>query len=92
MDRIMKIIGIVAISVISVLLRGWVLTILWGWFLVPLGAKAITIPLALGLSGTIGMFTIDVKRERAPILEALVASIVVSILSLAIGSVYHLFV
>lgn len=31
-------------------LRGWVLFVLWGWFVLPLGAPAVTIPQALGLS------------------------------------------
>jgi len=38
--------------------RGYVLSILWGWFVVPgFGAQPISVPLAIGLSMLIGMVT-----------------------------------
>jgi hypothetical protein len=36
-------------------LRGWVLSILWGWFIVPLGFPALTIPAAIGLAIVISL-------------------------------------
>lgn len=29
--------------------NGWVLSVLWGWFIWPLGVKAISIPEAIGI-------------------------------------------
>ena len=33
----------------QLLLRGWVLSVMWGWFILPLGLVPITIPQAIGL-------------------------------------------
>jgi hypothetical protein len=34
----------------SLILNGWVLSTLWGWFVTPLGAPIISLPNAIGLS------------------------------------------
>lgn len=47
----------IALGVVATILQGFVLKVLWGWFFVPLGAPAITIPLALGVALTVGMLT-----------------------------------
>ena len=49
------IILVVFVSTVVVLsiLRGWVLSILWGWFVVPLGVPALSIPMAIGIAVTI---------------------------------------
>ena len=41
--------GIVALVTLSSILSGWVLTILWGWFLVPFGIQQIGIAHGIGL-------------------------------------------
>lgn len=41
----------------SIMLRGWVLTVLWSWFFVPYGLPEITIPTAIGAVIVIGMLT-----------------------------------
>lgn len=41
------VLGVVAAAII---IRGFILTVLWGWFAVPLGLPALSIPMALGLS------------------------------------------
>ena len=47
--------GIVAVSW---LLRGYVLSILWRWFMVPtLGLPALSIPQAIGIALVVGMLT-----------------------------------
>lgn len=46
------------IVVASTLLRGWVLSILWRWFMVPtLGLPALSIPQAIGIALVVGMLT-----------------------------------
>jgi len=46
------------IVVVSTLLRGWVLSILWRWFMVPtLGLPALSIPQAIGIALVVGMLT-----------------------------------
>lgn len=36
--------------------RAYVLKIMWGWFVVPLGVPAITVPIAYGLTLVVSMF------------------------------------
>lgn len=47
------ILGLVGLAI----LRGFVLSVLWGWFLVPLGVTDIGIAGAIGISFIISMFT-----------------------------------
>lgn len=52
-DIITKTIGLaVAIVVVALLVveQGWAISVLWGWFLVPLGAPAIGIAAAVGIA------------------------------------------
>lgn len=52
----LAILGILSVIPASVM-RGWVLKIIWGWFLVPLGVPAVGIVQALGISALVGMLT-----------------------------------
>lgn len=56
--------------VAGTILRGWVLSVLWGWFVVPFfGLTMLSIPLALGISLLVGILTKEdtdcVKPERS---------------------------
>lgn len=44
------------LSIVSQLYSGLVLSVMWGWFIVPLGIAAITIPHAVGISFITGFF------------------------------------
>jgi len=58
----LSLLGLAAIA------NGFVASILWRWFVVPLGAVPITIPWAIGLSVLVGMFKVvksDDKKESA---------------------------
>jgi hypothetical protein len=46
---ILVIFGVIVLTVISCLLSGWVLTILWGWFLVPFGLAQINLAHGIGI-------------------------------------------
>lgn len=53
--------GVIALLVIiipgSILMHGWVLSILWGWFVVPLfHLPVLSIPYAIGLASVVSMF------------------------------------
>ncbi len=42
----------------SFIANGWALSVMWGWFVVPLfGLPALSIPAAIGLSMVVGMLT-----------------------------------
>ena len=42
-------------TVLGVLWRGYVLSFLWGWFMVPLGVRPIGVAASIGLSVLVGM-------------------------------------
>lgn len=43
--------------------RGFVLSILWGWFLVPLGMPPLTVAYAIGVSLIVGFLTVRHSKE-----------------------------
>jgi len=58
--------GIVAMVIGAVLVRAWVLTELWAWFLVPtFSIVQISMPVAMGISLIVAMFTQHLQHERA---------------------------
>lgn len=53
-----------AASVLSSILRGYVLSILWGWFVVPFGVPPISVAWAIGISVLVTLLTTQyVKTE-----------------------------
>ena len=61
-------VAVPVIIAISTLINGWVLSILWGWFIVPVfGVQAITLGQAIGLSMVVSFLTyqyIDAKKDE----------------------------
>lgn len=49
--------GAIALLAFGAVWEGWVLSVLWRWFLVPLGAPALSIPAAIGVAIIVGMLT-----------------------------------
>lgn len=56
--------AMLGIVVAAIVLRAWVLTVLWAWFAVPYGAPEIGIPTAIGISLIVGMFTHNVSKDK----------------------------
>lgn len=56
---LLMLIGAVAFAIsASVVLNGYVLSVLWGWFIVPVfGLPALTIPVAIGIALVISFLT-----------------------------------
>jgi hypothetical protein len=88
-------------AVLSVTYRGWVLTMLWSWFLVPLGVPAISTATALGIVLIVAILTThatnktDKTESKDPWELAAVASGVafgVPSLMLVLGYIISLFV
>ena len=55
----------IGVATLAVIMRAWVLTILWGWFIVPMGAGALSIGAAIGISVIVGMFTQHLQQDKA---------------------------
>ena len=43
--------------------EGWIIWVLWGWFMVPLGIPVITFVHAVGISVLVGVFTSNPKPK-----------------------------
>jgi hypothetical protein len=95
-DR-MQLLGLCLIWPISIIVRGFVLQTLWGWFVVTTFAMmALTIPQALGLSAIVVFLTYHINPRRAQkddhtALEMLFTSLIWSGMVLAMGWIVHLF-
>jgi hypothetical protein len=51
-------VGIFTLMVSAAILRGWALSILWGWFAVPIfGLPALGVAQAIGIAMTVGLMT-----------------------------------
>jgi uncharacterized membrane protein len=47
-------------------LEGYVLSVLWGWFVVPVfGLPALSIPFAMGLALVVGLLTTNTRGDEA---------------------------
>lgn len=57
-------IAVLGISPVLYMLNGWVLSILWKWFIVPFGAPNISIPVAIGIAIVIGFLTKQTESKH----------------------------
>jgi hypothetical protein len=64
----MKAIGIITVTLVlmvcSTLLNGWAFSLLWEWFVSPLGYPVLTIPQAIGLSLVISYATHQYQKDE----------------------------
>jgi hypothetical protein len=89
------VIGFILIPLIAIF-QGWVLTVLWGWFVVPtFRAPELSIPVAIGLTLIIGMFKgYDLKTQEKSTDDKLVeaiATVAVPLVFLFLGWIVQLF-
>lgn len=75
----------------TVILKGFVLKVLWGWFMTPLGVAAISIPQALGISIIVALLIFRVPSKEVKLEEIMTASIGISCFTLLLGYIIHLF-
>lgn len=70
----------------SIIVRGWVLSTLWAWFLVPIGAPEIGIATALGISVIIGLFTSHLNQETVKTSTKSLPDLFATILTKSLGA------
>ncbi len=76
------------------LFRGWILSILWGWFAVPMGLPALGVAHVWGLALLIGLATyqsrINLASEELEFSEIVVSSLVegTSVCTIVLGAGY----
>lgn len=78
-------VGVIACLSLLHIWTGFVLSIMWGWFAVPLGLPAISIPMAIGLALT-GKMMLGFRGGKAENgMKAWINTICVPLFALAIG-------
>ena len=86
------VIGIVGVVMLLAIWRGFVLSYLWQWFLVPLGVSEISIAHAIGLSVLVGMFTSHIKSKSEDAKGAwqpLVTAFAAALAAFGLGYIVH---
>lgn len=92
--------GVTGLLVLTTILRGYVLSIMWGWFMVPtLGLPKLSIVQAIGIAAVISFLTYQdnsgtVKKQRSAseaFTEALVIAACYPLVVLLFGWVVHLY-
>jgi len=88
--------GVLFASIILIpiaIIRGYVLSILWGWFLVPLGVVEISVPHAIGFLLLIGLVTPNPneKKEGKP-LEKFLSTILSPLIAWLFGAIIHYYI
>lgn len=97
LDNVMKSIGgailfappLFALIAASVVWRGYVMAVLWGWFMVPpFGLPSLSIPFAIGISIVAGVFAGHRTEEKGTPFWTLVGrSFMGPLMSLGIGAI-----
>lgn len=87
----------IAISVlvfaVGIIVRGFVVSIGWGWFIVPLGVQQIGFDHALGLSAFIGCLAhqIETTKPQKDGLQMMIEGLVINGFTLGFMWLYQLF-
>jgi len=96
---ILAILGFPVLVALSAVTAGWVLSILWGWFVVPaFGIPALTIAQAIGVSYVVSFLARRTaqpnkgEKEHSEVIWGLSVLLISPLLTLGIGWVIHLFV
>lgn len=88
----MAAIGLLTVFVFTMLLQGFVLKVLWAWFVVPtFGLNGLSLAAALGLSMMTSYLTHQYHKDDRSIGEQVLYSILECVIALVIGWVIHLF-
>ena len=82
----------VILAAIGAILNGWVLSVVWLWFVVPFGAPTLTIPQAIGISLVAALLTHQENKNDNDddFTEAIIKAVIVAIASplMTIGFAY----
>lgn len=85
------VLGILAAVILLTIWRGFILSCLWAWFMVPLGLPEIGVAHAIGVAFLVGMFLSHIKSSsetKEPVTE-LITPFVVGLIALIAGYIVH---
>lgn len=90
--------GVLALIAMSAVWRGYVLAVLWGWFVVPVfGLPTLSIVAAIGVSLVVGYLTHQISNRKSEqegwsgFVESACQAALYPLLALAIGWAVHQF-
>jgi peptidoglycan biosynthesis protein MviN/MurJ (putative lipid II flippase) len=99
---LLALLAIPVVVIVSSIANGFALSVLWGWFVVPIfGLPALTIAQAIGFSMVVSFLTYQYddskkKEDDRSLTERIIYLLLMAILRLvivlAVGAVVHLFV
>ena len=100
MKYVLMFIGAIVVLILSSIWYGYVLSVMWGWFIVhAFHVSSISVPLAIGLSSVVGMFRsypdTNKKSDKSPsevFTRAIAYSFFGPLFVLLFGYIIHLFV
>lgn len=79
------------VSLACVPLGGWVITKLWGWYVVPFGIPQISLAHAIGLNYLITYLTACYHKESRTLTERIIIPIATPLIFLLMGWIVSLF-
>lgn len=90
----MKVVGYLTLAVLQSVLYGFVLKVLWGWFVVEtFHAPELSIPVALGIALIVKYLTSSYSAtSKSSLTEQMVYGFIAPVFALIFGAIYHLFV
>jgi hypothetical protein len=86
-------VGILALVALSAIVNGWILGILWAWFIIPVFAlPALNIPQAIGLGMVVSYITFHYTKDEDTGWSRVVLTLIMRpIVALGIGYIVTLF-
>lgn len=92
-DVVAKVIAVLISIPVTAIWRGYVLTMMWAWFVMPLGVRALGVAQAIGLAMIVGFLTHQ-RRPNDPthtLMDAVVAAFLTPAIALGLGWVVQAF-
>lgn len=101
MAIVLGVLGFLVLDIPAMILRGYVLSVLWRWFVVPLGVPEIGIAQAIGISIIVGLVMLGVatKSDTSEAdaewweagIKALFRSVAGSLMAWGVGAIVYSF-
>jgi len=93
--------SVICITTLLIVIQGWVISTLWGWFIVPtFGLPELTIPIAMGIAMILSITnprsakiikSIKEKKEKAEMIEEITVPLIRPFLVVFVGYIIKTF-
>lgn len=91
MGALLIIIGAFGLIALLSIYHGWILSIIWNWFVPLLGGPTISIPIAVGISCIVSMLTHSTDTDDEKRGERIAMMLIKPLILLFIAWFFHLF-